>query len=188
MASVDGVDCLKKNVILPSGKPDKRHYSHKFKNAAWRYEVAVAIRSSNIVWIAGPYLPGAMNDLQIFRHGLRDMLEHGERVEADDGYIGDNPQFIKCPGSITANPAQKRMKARMRMRHESVNKRIKNFSCLTDKFRHDSAELHGACFRAAAVLVQLSMEEGEELMDCSEYNDLKTDEDVAYEISQKQAL
>jgi hypothetical protein len=27
------------------------------------------------------------------------MLEEGERVEADDGYVGEAPRHVKCPKS-----------------------------------------------------------------------------------------
>ena len=135
--------------VLHSGRPDKRRFSHKFRKPAYRYEVAISIRSSDIVWIAGPFLPGVLNDLSIFRRGLRDMLEPGERVEADDGYMGDNPLYVKCPGSYARRIDQERMRGRLRMRHETVNERIKNFGCLTDRFRH-CMEKHASCFRACA--------------------------------------
>ena len=118
------------------------------------------------------------NDITIFRRGLRDMLEPGERIEADDGYIGDNPTFVVCPGSYGKRLDQTRMHARLRMRHETVNERIKNFDCLVNRFRHD-AEKHGACVRACACLVQIAMEAGEELFDMREYDDRLSDAQVA---------
>lgn len=87
LASVDGTDFRVKGRILPDGKPDKRLYSYKFKGPGLRYEVALCIRFSDIVWIAGPYEPLVWNDIMIFRDGLRDQLDDGERIEADDGYI-----------------------------------------------------------------------------------------------------
>ena len=106
------------------------------------------------------------------------MLDPGERVEADDGYIGDNPQYILCPGSYAKRLDQSRMKGRLRMRHKTVNERIKNFDCLTDRFRH-SAEKHSSCFRAACVLTQIGMEAREELFDMREYDDRLSDAQVA---------
>jgi hypothetical protein len=49
---------------------------------------------------------------------------------------------------------------------------------LKQKFRHD-LEKHGACFCAVAVIVQLAMEGGEELMDMSEYDGTLTDAQVS---------
>lgn len=178
LASVDGVDCQRLGKINHDGRPDKRYYSHKFKGPALRYEVAIAIRSSNIVWIAGPYLPGECNDLQIFRKGLIKKLGKSERVEADDGYIGEAPKKVKCPGSYVSRNDQKKMRGRLRMRHESINERLKNFNCLSTKFRH-SDKKHGWCFRAVAVATQLAMELGEEIFDVREYHDNMSDDQVA---------
>jgi hypothetical protein len=101
LASVDGTDCLIVGRILPNGRDDPRMYSYKIRSSALRYEVAVSIHSSDIVWVAGPYLPEQWNDLIIFRHGLSDMLPPVERVEADNGYVGDCPAKCKVPDSVT---------------------------------------------------------------------------------------
>jgi hypothetical protein len=37
----------------------------------------------------------------IFRHGLSGMLPPGERVEADNGYVGDCPGKCKVPQAVT---------------------------------------------------------------------------------------
>ena len=179
LASVDGTDFLFMGRKLKNGKPDKEYYSHKFKTLALRYEIGIAIRSSKIVWIAGPYKPGIYNDIEIFRRplGLKSMLENGERVEADDGYMGECPLHCKCPGSDTSHKNQKKMRARVRMRHEHVNERMKNYNCLNVKFRH-GATRHGLAVRAIAVLVQLSMDLGEPLMDLDDYDDRMTDQEV----------
>ena len=65
----------------------------------------------------------------------------------------------------------------MRARTKSIMDRLKNFACLDKTFRH-SNDKHAACFRAAAVCVQLAMEGGEVLMDCSGYDDTLTDQEV----------
>ena len=177
LVSVDGVDCERTGRVLNSGRPDKRFFSHKFRGPALRYEVAVSIRTSDIVWIAGPCLPGIWNDITIFRDGLIDQLDNGERVEADDGYIAESPEYVKCPGSFSAPLDQQKLRGRVRMRHETVNEHLKNFSCLKKKFRHDN-DKHGMCFRAVAVATQLAMELGEELFDVREYDDRLTDEQI----------
>ena len=106
----------------------------------------------------------------IFRMcGIKDMLENGEKVEADDGYKAEGGYCI-CPAGYDTREDQKKMRGRVRMRHEHVNKRMKHFNCLLNRFRH-SITKHGACFRAVAVLVQLTMESGEPMIDMSEYDD-----------------
>ena len=179
LSSADGVDFRKNGHILADGRPDPAYFSHKFRGPALRYEVALSIRSSDIVWIAGPYLPGEWNDLQIFRHGLRGQLEDGERIEADDGYAADAPVYVKCPSSVAVRDDQKRLRARVRMRHESINKRLCAFGALQNRWRH-GIELHGATVRACCILVQLAMEGGEHLFDCREYYDELSDQDISH--------
>ena len=62
------------------------------------------------------------------------------------------------------------MKQRARCRQETVNKRFKQFEVLKATFRHDIS-LHGDCFRAVSVLVQLQINDGEKLFDVNEYTD-----------------
>ena len=90
LMSVDGTDFR----IAEHGK---KFYSFKFKKSALRYEVALCILTGDIVWINGPYEPGVWNDIAIFRDGIMHHLEDGERVEADDGYLGEAPKYVKCP-------------------------------------------------------------------------------------------
>ena len=54
----------------------------------------------DIVWINGPYNAGQWPDIKIFQYSLLSHLGENERVEADDGYyIGEAPQYVKCPAS-----------------------------------------------------------------------------------------
>ena len=178
MASVDGVDFRVKGKKMLDGKPDKRYYSHKFKGPALRYMIALSIRSTDIVFLSGPYLPGVYNDLSIFRlSGIKDEMEQREKVEADDGYLGEDPGFCLCPGGRTARADQERLRGKVRMRHEHVNERMKNFGCLVNRFNH-GIEKHSACFRAVAVITQLSMESGEPMIDMREYDDRLTDNQI----------
>ena len=175
--SVDGTDFRTKGEVLPNGKPDKRYYSHKFKGPAYRYEVAICIRTSSIVWVSGPYFPGQWNDLLIFRDALIHMLGPGERVEADDGYMGECPAKCVCPGGMSTRRDQGRLRARVRNRHETLNERLKNFQCIDTRFRHGGVK-HGYCTHAACVLTQLSIQSGEPLMDMREYDDTLSDAQV----------
>ena len=72
-------------------------YSHKFKRLALRYEIALSILTGNICWVSGPYEAGIWPDIKIFCYSLMSHLGKGERVEVDDGYIGEHPKLIKCP-------------------------------------------------------------------------------------------
>ena len=155
LASVDGTDFQ-----LAWGAKYKQFVCHKFnKKPGLRYEVAVCLRTSDIVWINGPHYPGTHNDIAIFQSALIHLLDDGERLEADRGYIGEHPTYIKMPTGIDQNENRQWLDQRHRNRHETVNKRFKVFNCMNSKFRH-SMEKHGDCFNCVATLTQLSMDYG----------------------------
>ena len=88
----------------------------------------------------------------------------GERVEADNGYVAHAPEYVKCPQCIANDPEKESMQLRVRARHETVNRRLKQWNILRSEYRH-SIEDHGSVFRAVAVLTQLALEKGEPLFD-----------------------
>jgi hypothetical protein len=95
-----------------------------------RYEIGISIVGGDIVWLNGPYEARTWNDIKIFRDFLMSNLDPGERVEADDGYVGEAPRHVKCPMSF-ANPLKnRRMQAIVRSRHETIKKRFKQWGCL----------------------------------------------------------
>ena len=98
--SVDGTDFEIEEPGPFIKKISKLWYSHKFKGPGLKYEVGISILNGDIVWIHGPFNCG-MNDLQVFRDGMVHYFQTSERVEADDGYQGDCPQYTKTPGGIT---------------------------------------------------------------------------------------
>ena len=171
MSSVDCIDCSFQQIKIPNPeKPGKMMlnlalYSHKFNGPALRYEVATSILSDDIVWINGPFAPGDWNDLMIFRHSLIHQLEVGERMEADDIYVGEAPRWIVCPASVTTTEEMLPMTKRVEGRHEALNKHIKNWNCLTRRFHSkgptdEKIEKHGDMFRACAVIKQVAMQMG----------------------------
>ena len=139
--------------------------SYKFKGkSALRYEVALGILSGEIKWLNGPYPCKDWPDINIFRDGLMKELNLGERVEADDGYVGESPYVTKVPSAVlsrSSEEADARQK-RVQGRHETVNARLKSFQVLDQVYRHDPTQ-HGYVFRAVAVLVQLSIKNGDPL-------------------------
>ena len=170
LVSVDGTDFR----IAEHGK---KFYSHKFKKSGLRYEVCICILTGDIVWINGPYEAGKWNDISIFRDSLLTHLEANERVEADDGYVGEHPQYVKCPRGF-ANPKETLyMQQRVRNRQETINNRFKNWGVLRQVYRHDIPR-HGEVFRVVAIVSQLSINEGERLFECG-YKDLPSVAPVA---------
>lgn len=158
LISVDGTDF---RVQSGYGRP---FYSHKFNGSGVRYEVGLCILTGHLVWINGPYEAGRWNDLQIFRNSLMTFLGPNERVEADIGYRGAAPDHVKCPGSFTNPLSNLQVQQRVRARHETVNKRFKQWGCLQNRFWHSIGK-HGDIFRAVAVITQLAIEHGEPLFD-----------------------
>jgi hypothetical protein len=102
---------------------------------------------------------------KIFRDSLRSHLEQDERVEADDGYIGDHPMFVKCPGGFANPEITEFMQDRVRKRQETINKRLKQFKCLAGPWRRELTN-HGTAFRAVAVISQFLINHGEQLFKC----------------------
>jgi hypothetical protein len=119
----------------------------------------VSILGGDLVWVNGPYPCGDWPDISIFKLCLKYALDENERVEADDGYRGEDPEYVKAASGMVHEPEQAEMRSYVRRRHETVNKRLKQFACLSTEFHHDMA-YHADCFRAVAVLTQLSIDAG----------------------------
>ena len=161
LVSVDGTDFK-----IYQWKPFwKGWFSHKFKGPGLRYEVGLCIRTGWIVWIHGPFPCGKWPDLKIFRKSLIKMLGSGEKVQADKGYVGE-PKCIVVPVDADDDDEDRKVAQdvgkEVRTRHETVNKRFKQFQILHRVFRH-SLEYHQPAFGACAVVTQLSLERGEPL-------------------------
>jgi hypothetical protein len=108
----------------------KAWFSHKFNAAGVSYEVAICIKTGDIVWIHGPF-PAATHDLTIFQYKLKDLLLPFELAMTDRGYRGDG----KCLTPYHAfNNQHKRAMAALRARHETVNRRFKTFGSLNQVF------------------------------------------------------
>jgi len=141
----------------------KGWYSHKHNGPGLRYEVAVSLKRGHLVWLNGPYPCGQWSDVKIFRHCLKSFLDPNERVEADDGYIGEEPVTCKTPGGFySRSEGVSTVRRRLRSRHETANARLKSFGILSQTYRHE-IEDHYFVFRSIAVLIKLAIESGEPL-------------------------
>ena len=90
-------------------------------------------------------------------------------MEADDGYIGEHPQWAKCRKGFANLEETEYMQQRCRNRQETVNKRLKQFGVLKQRYTYD-LRLHCVVFRACVVLTQLAVDDGDKLFICG-YND-----------------
>lgn len=131
-------------------------WSHKFNGPGLRYEIGICIRTGEIVWAHGGVPCGEWPDLRLARNAVLDSLQPGERIIADRGYNDVN--YFDIPNG-NAFDVQKR---RILARHETVNRRVKQFSCMNARFRH-KLPLHPRFFHAVINLTQLMIENGEPL-------------------------
>ena len=83
-------------------------------------------------------------------------LGPGERVEADDGYIGEAPHNIKCPMSVTNPREMMKIQGRLRSRQETVNGRFKDWGVLKKMFRHYASDYENI-LHAIVVLTQMAI-------------------------------
>ena len=164
MTSADCTDC-------PYQATGKYWFSFKFKDSGLCYLIVISIKHGDIVWIDGPFPCGVYNDIKIFRWAFKEYLDEHEWVEADDGFIREAPEHVKCPKSFVRDELKLALQSHVQSRHETVNKCMKQFGCLKHKFRHHDFDKHAACFRAVAVLTQLAIEFGEPLFEV-DYSDL----------------
>ena len=94
-----------------------------------------------MVWINGPFPCGEWPDLKIAMDLLVHMFEGDERAVADSGYRG-HLEYFDVPWRYLDNLEQRIRKALARARHETINRRFKQWKCMKDVWRH-SLELHG---------------------------------------------
>lgn len=151
--SVDGTDFR----IHEPTPFSPRWYSHKFHGPGLRYEVGVSVATGDIVWAHGPFPCGEFSDVRIFRLGMKQHLGNGELVIADGGYTDE-----KCRSCKGVNDPNRRLFAVVRARHETVNRRFKQFAVLGHRFRH-ALKLHSFCFYSICNLTQIMLLTGEPL-------------------------
>jgi hypothetical protein len=162
--TVDGTDFR-----IPEQGPTFSSHKYNMKSG-FRYEVALCIKTGSIVWFNGPFACGKWQDITIFRMGLMTYLEEGERVKADDGYVGEAPRRCKIPKYFQGSEREEMMKY-VRNRQETVNKRFKNWGILKQVYRNkEKIHLHGEVFAAIVVITQVAINNGERLFDV-DYDD-----------------
>ena len=134
------------------------YYSVKSKCHTLKYELAVTMDGSNIIWINGPY-KGSVHDLKIARDKLCDHMKEGEKGLADKGYIGDI-HFL-CP----FKPARTESETKFNSKHysirqiiERINARLKKFQCLKQIWRSDLNK-HFLVFYCVCYIVQIQLHE-----------------------------
>jgi len=162
LLTVDGTHCRFHEPTHPTWSKNPGFYSHKHKQAALNYEVALHMYEPRVVWISGPHRAGEA-DVTVFREaGLKQLIPQGRKGVADGGYRGEK-QTLRQRNSYDTEEVR-RFKGRARSRQETFNARIKIFSVLSGLFRH-GVEKHQICFEAVCVIVQYQMENGSPIFD-----------------------
>lgn len=154
MLSVDGTHC-------PQEEPNpwsEKWSSHKLGGSAGlNYELGLLIHKPKLVWVKGPTPPGLFNDVSVFRQELKNKIPPGKKVVADEGYRGE-PEIISCRNELDPREIAE-FKERVMSRHETFNQRLKNFNCLSTRFRH-GVESHKAAFEAVCAIIMYEIENG----------------------------
>ena len=75
---------------------------------------------------------------------------------ADNGYQGEK-KVIQKKGDKMLSEQSRAFNTKVRARHETVNNRLKIFTCLTKPWRH-TVEFHADTFFAVAVIVQIDLQ------------------------------
>ena len=114
---MDATDCP----IREPSPFDAKWFSHKLKGSGLKYEVGVNIKNGKIVWVAGGVPCGEFSDLKLARSRIVHLLEHNERIVADDTY--KDPRYFIYPSGYPADSAE--IQKKIMSRHETLNSRLK---------------------------------------------------------------
>lgn len=172
--SLDGTDChiqmpQARRAVQPVGRGGDHGYgaffSHKTNKPALRYFLCLHICKPIIVAAGGGYPAGSTHDLVVARRDVVPYMVPDERGLADHGYH-DNAHFLT---PLKSNAAARRVldptllnayheaSSHVRGRHEHVNAELKEWSVLSETFRHHP-EFHPECFQAVVQLTQLRLD------------------------------
>ena len=117
-----------------------------------------------MAWVHGPFPAGYFNDINFFRHKLKQELPAGERVECANEYGGEYSKIDLPNECYVDGDLQKKIKKCVQARHTNLNRQFKTFGCLKQVSRH-SSDKHCTVFCAVASIMQISLENGHPLFD-----------------------
>lgn len=116
--SVDGTDFK----IMEAKQFNKKWYFHKFNGPGLRYEICLSTLTVHIVWVHGPFPCTSYSALKIFQLPLKGALGLGKMVVASCGYKNKS-----CHMPSGLNDTKSKKEACIRARHETLNRRLKQF-------------------------------------------------------------
>jgi hypothetical protein len=162
--SVDGVHCQVQEVRRA---PGSKWYSHKHNLASVLYELGIAIRQNQLVWINGPF-PASQHDITTFwsanepANGLKAKIPDGKRAIGYSGYKGESDKV-----SITREGHSDNIRkycGQVKSRHKTLNSCLKGFKVLDTAFRHGFHQ-HKHVFESVCIAMQYDIENGHGLFE-----------------------
>lgn len=109
------------------------------------------------MWAHGGLPCGEWSDLRLSRNAYINMVQEEEYTIADKGY--NDTQYFLFP---TKDNTRTRKIRTILARHETINRRIKQFRVMGCRFRHQ-LHLHPRCFHAVINLIEITIENCEPL-------------------------
>ena len=143
--SIDGTDYCAWEKKHPLLNLDPQQCSKKFNHGALKYLIAISVYRPKCVFLSGPYR-GGKHDLVAFREELKAKMRPGKLANVDRGFASSRPDeaMLSIPNGMDSVELNN-FKSRSRLRHETLNGRLKFFKCLSDTFRH-STDVHKFAF------------------------------------------
>ena len=100
---------------------------------------------------------GGQNDMgNVNDSDLLNKIPDGKRCVVDGGYSGNLDKFSGY-NQFDSKEVQE-FKARVKARHETINKRTNDYKAMAETWRHDREKFPAAC-RAVGVLLQYGIED-----------------------------
>jgi hypothetical protein len=109
------------------------------------------------VHVNGPFWAGHWQDLRVARNWLHYRLPRGEFYLADHIYKDPTGPSVTRPELPVG---ERRQYDKLMARHETINRRFKEWNILQHTFRHGE-DLHSTVFQAIASITQLQIENGD---------------------------
>lgn len=163
--TMDGTDCPIWEPKHPHLPVDKSYYSKKKNRAGLKYLLAISVYDAKVVFMDGPFKAGS--ELGMFRHKLKGMIRPGKKVLCDGGFPPKSESemnMLALPHPGYGGQAFRNFKSRARLRHETFNKLLKCYDCLSNIFRH-GIEKHKIAFEAICITCQYVMDNGDPIYD-----------------------
>lgn len=158
-ASADGTQSATNEPRDPNVRRNPKNFSYKHNYAGLNYLIALCLWTNQVLY-ASAGDPASTHDMTIIRQEFIGMVPEGGRVIADSGITGKTEaekQVFAVPNNLDTDEVG-HFKARAKARQEGFNKRMKEYKCLSTKFRHGVPQ-HKRCFNACLVLCQYAIED-----------------------------